>query len=73
MPQFKCLTVLNTPLGICSVNQEVYYDTKTLRKMQGIDLSLVKAGQQIAGYMTKRAHFACANASDLRLWMSNVS
>ena len=37
--------VLNTPLGICSVNQEVYYDTKTLRKMQGIDLSLVKAGQ----------------------------
>ena len=37
--------VFNTPLGIRSANQEAYYDTKKLRKMQWIDFSLVKAGQ----------------------------
>ena len=65
--------VMNTPLAIRSGNQEVYYDTMKLRKMQGIDFSLGKIGQQIAGYILKIAHFACANASDFKLWVSNVS
>ena len=64
---------MNTPLGIRSANQEVYYDTKKLRKMQGIDFSLGKIAQQIAGYILKIAHFACANALDFKLWVSNVS
>ena len=65
--------VMNTPLGIRSANQEAYYDTNKLRKMQGIDFSLGKIAQQIAGYILKIAHFACGNASDFKIWVSNVS